>query len=108
MNRPARLARYVRCFGAVAAALASVGCRSDGSAICSKLDACHLLPAGDGFDEKTCVAQAEDELGDEQRSECADCVSSHGCGDIVATCRSECAPKAPCVDADRCPDGGTE
>jgi hypothetical protein len=85
-------------------ALLGSGCQSDAAAICERLASCHLLPTGNGFDEKTCEGQVQSELSDQDRSDCADCVSAHGCSDIVTTCHGPCAPKVTCIDPDRCPD----
>ena len=78
---------------------ALLGCQSDQGEICEKLDACHLLPKGpptksdpDGFQENDCESQVENELNESARSKCADCVSSHACGEIQDACRASCNP----------------
>jgi hypothetical protein len=78
----------------------SAGCQSDAGAICEKLFDCKLLhdeaPSSDnppGFSEDVCQSQVDNELSDGQQEQCAECVDSHGCGEISESCRSVCAAK---------------
>jgi len=84
---------------AVLAGGALGGCKSDEAIICEKLDACHLLPSGpptksdpDGFQENDCEYQVANELKPSARDKCAECVSSHSCGEIQNACRATCNP----------------
>jgi hypothetical protein len=68
------------------------GCKSNEAIICEKLDACHLLQKGAHFQESDCEAQVANELSPGARDKCAECVSDHSCGEIVAACRDSCNP----------------
>jgi hypothetical protein len=75
-------------------------CQSDAGKICDKLFSCNLLhdeaASGDnppGFSKDVCESQVENELGDAQQEQCADCVDDHGCSEIPNTCRSVCEAK---------------
>ena len=76
----------------------SAGCKSDQAVICERLDECHLFPSGtspqepNGFGEKDCEYQVENELNSSYRDKCANCVSKHACGEIQDACRAVCNP----------------
>jgi hypothetical protein len=89
---------------ATALAVLAAGCKSDATTICDKLAACHLLPTGNGFDANVCAGQVANELSESDQEACANCVSDHGCADVIESCRPPCAPKVTCIDPNRCPD----
>jgi hypothetical protein len=69
----------------IALGVFTVGCKSDETTICERLDECNFLQ---GISVEDCEDEAEDidDTGD-----CADCVEDEDCGDIIAACDDECS-----------------
>jgi len=77
---------------------AAGGCKSDQTTICERLKECNLFPTGtspqepNGFGEKDCEYQVENELDSSHRDKCSDCVTKHACTEIQDACRTVCNP----------------
>jgi hypothetical protein len=82
---------------ALALAPLVVGCSSDASTICSKLDECHDIPAGISVD--SCEDRFNRLGSDDSRQGCANCIDEHGCGAIeTGACNGACADFVAWVD----------
>jgi hypothetical protein len=69
---------------ATALALISLGCKSDETAICERLDECNLLPSGTSVED--CEEDAED-IDDTE--DCLECVEDEDC-DMQVRCLGAC------------------
>ena len=74
----------------VLACLALLGCSSDEGVVCCRLAECELLP--EGLSDAECEEQAQRQVPEDRLSECAECVESRDCKDILDDCRSQCVP----------------
>lgn len=65
-------------------AVFSLGCTSNETAICERLDECNLLPAGTSVED--CEEDAEDI---DDPGECRECVEDEDCSDL-GQCLNDC------------------
>src|SRR5262245_49373667 len=72
------------------ACLALLGCSSDESVVCERLDECKELP--EGLTVSDCEDQAVRQVPEDRLSKCAECVEDHGCDEVVTACRDLCEP----------------
>ena len=71
-------------------AVAVLGCASDESIVCERLDECGLMP--DGLSDADCEDQAVVQVPEDRLERCAECVDDTDCKNLVEKCGTFCEP----------------
>ena len=71
-------------------AVAVLGCASDESVVCERLEECDLMP--EGLSQTDCEDQAVVQVPEDRLERCAACVDDTDCKNLVENCGNLCEP----------------